>query len=45
MFFNFYSNNKNKFNNINVISFDFINVNLVSSIVAINLKEKKLNYL
>ena len=36
LFFDFYKNNKNKFNNINIISFDFINKNLISQIINLN---------
>ena len=36
LFFDFYNNNKNKFNNINIISFDFINKNLISQIINLN---------
>jgi len=38
LFFDFYNknNNKNKFTNINVISFDFINTDLISKIIDLN---------
>ncbi len=36
LFFDFYNNNKNKFNSINIISFDFINKNLISQIINLN---------
>jgi len=36
LFFDFYKNNKIKFTNINVISFDFINKNLISKIINLN---------
>ena len=36
LLFDFYKNNKNKFNNINVISLDFINKNLISKIIDLN---------
>ena len=36
LFFDFYKNNKHKFININVISFDFINKNLISRIIDLN---------
>ncbi len=36
LLFDFYKNNKNKFNNINVISLDFINKNLISQIIDLN---------
>ena len=36
MFFDFYTKNKSKFNNVNVVSFDFINDNLISKIIGLN---------
>ena len=36
LFFDFYNKNKNKFTNINVISFDFINTDLISKIIDLN---------
>ena len=36
LLFDFHKNNKNKFNNINVISLDFINKNLISKIIDLN---------
>ena len=36
LFFDFYKNNKIKFTNINVISFDFIDKNLIKQIINLN---------
>lgn len=36
LFFDFYNKNNNKFTNINVISFDFINTDLISKIIDLN---------
>ena len=36
LFFDFYNNNKIKFTNINVVSFDFINKDLISQIINLN---------
>ena len=38
MFFDFYNKNQNNFQNVNVVSFDFINEILISKIIALNLK-------